>query len=371
MGKQPLLKLDVEQFLSRYWQQAPLLLREALPDFEPPVTADELAGLALEEEIEARIIEHRGDEWLLHHGPFKVADYQRESPWTLLVQAVDHHLPAVAALRHLVDFLPRWRVDDIMVSYAIDGGSVGPHYDHYDVFLLQGEGQRLWRLGQSCDPESPLVAHDSLRILAEFDCRQEYLLNPGDILYLPPGVAHWGIARGECTTFSVGFRAPRINAMVSRWADHLLEQLESDLFYCDPGCEPAVRPGEIRPRDLARARDQLQDTLNRAGGDRWFGELVTEPRYDGGPGQVDIEQLRELLRQGACTVELLPEAKLAWQEEPEGILVFANGHSRLFPHGLRPTLEQLCGKWRLDRPENATIGELLEFLLECETIDAR
>jgi len=251
------LKFDKETFLAQYWQRKPLLIRNAIAGFETPLPADELAGLALEEDIESRIIEYRDNQWRLDHGPFTGKDFHRDTPWTLLVQAVDHVIPAVAELRKLVDFLPQWRVDDVMVSYAVDGGSVGPHYDNYDVFLLQGEGERRWRLGQYCDAGSPLLAHPELRILSEFNCTREYLLGPGDILYVPPGLAHWGVAQGECTTFSIGFRAPRVNDMVSRWADCLLEHLDPELFYSDSHIEPVTRAGEIRPQDLARVRAQV------------------------------------------------------------------------------------------------------------------
>ena len=137
------LNLDREDFLARYWQRKPLLIRQAINNFHPPLSSHQLAGLALEDEVESRIIEPSGNGWTLHHGPFSNADYQRQNPWTLLVQAVDHYIPEVARLRRTVDFIPQWRVDDVMVSYAVDGGSVGPHYDNYDVFLLQGEGERL------------------------------------------------------------------------------------------------------------------------------------------------------------------------------------------------------------------------------------
>ncbi len=363
------LQLDTEQFLARYWQKMPLLLSGALPGFEPPVTADELAGLAMDDNVESRIIEQQQDTWLLHHGPFTESGFQRDNPWTLLVQAVDHYLPDVARLRQLVGFLPSWRVDDVMVSYAVDGGSVGPHYDNYDVFLLQGEGQRLWRLGQRCDADSDLLPHDSLKILREFECQQEFLLGPGDILYVPPGLAHWGIARGECTTFSIGFRAPRLNAMVSRWVDRLLEQLDPELFYRDLHCEPAVRPGEIRPRDLERAMAQLQAALDQAEDNRWFGELVTEPRYDPDPGPGEADAVRARLAAPGATVELLPEAKLAWQEDPAGILVYANGESELFASAVQSDLEALCGDWRLAVQDREGLDELLDFLIERGVID--
>lgn len=364
------LKLDKEAFLAQHWQRKPLLIRHAIPSFRTPLGADELAGLAMEDGVESRIIEHRDGGWWLQHGPFNEADYRRDTPWTLLVQAVDHHVPEVAALRQLVAFLPQWRVDDVMVSYAVDGGSVGPHYDNYDVFLLQGEGTRRWQLGQFCDAGSALLPHEELRILRDFECTEEYLLQPGDILYLPPGLAHWGVAQGECTTFSIGFRAPRINDMVSRWVDSLLEQLDPELFYSDSHIEPASRAGEIRPRDLERVQAQLQAAIDQDSGNHWFGELVTEPRYEPAADDDDLAEARALLTQGPAFVALSPAARLAWQQEADGIVVFGNGSARLFPAAVLPTLVGLCERGQLADGQLAAAlqndpeRELLDHLLE-------
>lgn len=368
------LKLDRKTFLAHHWQREPLFIADAVTAFEPPLTADELAGLALEEAVESRIIEYCDGSWRLHHGPFCEEDFQRENPWTLLVQAVDHHIPEVAELRRLVDFLPQWRVDDVMVSYAVDEGGVGPHYDNYDVFLLQGEGERLWRLGQSCDERSVLLPHDDLRILGEFDCTREYVLGPGDLLYVPPGLAHWGVAQGECTTFSLGFRAPRINDMVSRWADHLLEQLDSELFYSDGDGEPVTRAGEIRPQDLARVRAQVQAALQQETDSHWFGAMVTEPRGECAPDDDDLAEARALLAEGPGFVALSPAARLAWQQERDGIVVFANGESRRFSETVLDCIVTLSESWRLEgemlsrslaRPDPAA---MLDFLLQAGVI---
>lgn len=348
MAKSWQLNLDREHFLARHWQQKPLLISQGIPGFKAPFSRHQMAGLAFEEDVESRIIEHRDEQWMLEHGPFSNSDYQRDSPWTLLLQAVDHYIPEVAELRKLMDFIPQWRVDDIMLSYAVDGGSVGPHYDNYDVFLLQGEGQRLWQLGQFCDETTPLLPHDDLRILSQFECEQEYLLNPGDILYIPPGVAHWGIAQGECTTYSIGFRAPRLNDMVSRWADQLLEQLDSEQFYHDARLEPASRAGEIRPRDIERVVAQVQAALDQESGNHWFGELVTEPRYEPEQDDDDLAEAKALLDDGPEFVALSPAAKIAWQQESDGVIVFANGDSETFPERILSALIPLCEHWRLD-----------------------
>ena len=361
---------DRETFLAQYWQRKPLLIRNAIDAFATPLPADELAGLALEDDIESRIIEYREGQWLLCHGPFVEEDFRRDCPWTLLVQAVDHYVPAVAQLRSLVKFLPSWRLDDVMVSYAVDGGSVGPHYDNYDVFLLQGEGERRWQLGQFCHAGSPLLPHDELRILRDFNCTAEYVLGPGDILYVPPGIAHWGVAQGECTTFSIGFRAPRVNDMVSRWADSLLEQLDPEVFYSDSHTEPVTRAGEIRPRDLERARAQVQAALDTDTDSHWFGALVTEPRYACDTSEDELAGARVLLASGAGAVALAPAARVAWQQEQAGVVVFVNGEVSSFDESVLDCLMALCAGDQLAvsvladhlaRPETAS---LLDYLLE-------
>lgn len=365
------LNLDREQFLARHWQRKPLLIRNAVPGFTPPVSADQLAGLAMEAEIESRIIERRGDNWTLTHGPFSESDFRRQHPWTLLVQAVDQALPEVAALRELVDFLPTWRIDDIMVSYAVDGGSVGPHYDNYDVFLLQGEGRRRWRLGPWCDSDAPLGDHDELRILRDFRAEQDYLLECGDILYVPPRFAHWGVAEGECTTFSIGFRAPRINDMVSHWIDGVLQDMDPEEFYADASREAASRAGEIRPHDIERARMQIDAALDQYEQTSWFGELVTQSQSAHNLEQGEYTALRRRLHSGqAVKVEVIPGTRLAWQQEPDSIRVFANGDHACFEPGVLPLVIRLCQQDCLSLA-GPDAGELsvLEFLLANGALD--
>lgn len=342
------LKLDKEDFLERFWQRDALFIDGAIADFTPPISADELAGLALESEVESRIVEYGDGQWSLHHGPFQDSDFQRNTPWTLLVQAVDHFLPEVAQLQQLVDFIPQWRMDDVMVSYAVDGGGVGPHYDNYDVFLLQGEGERLWKLGQACDESTALLPHDELRLLSDFQCTEEHLLRCGDILYVPPGMAHWGVSRGESTTFSIGFRAPRVSDMISRWADHLLERQSPEVFYRDASSSSATRPGEIAPPDLEQVQKVLAQALQQPLDNHWFGELVTEPRYDLSPADEDISPSTSIINSEAEVIALSLGARLAWQEAHNGIVVFANGVSDVFPPSALPWTMQLCAKGRLE-----------------------
>ncbi|MFK7976810.1 MAG: cupin domain-containing protein [Halioglobus sp.] len=378
------LPLDWAHFLAHHWQRAPLLIPAALPHWAasetvPPIDANTLAGLALEPELESRLIETTDSGWHLLHGPFVATDFERSHPWTLLVQAVDHYLPEVAELKKMFSALPTWRMDDVMVSYATDGGSVGPHYDNYDVFLLQGEGHRRWRLGQRCGPESALIAHEELRILQDFECTEEFLLGPGDMLYVPPGVAHWGVAEGECTTLSIGFRAPSVEDLLSRRIDAQLEVLPQEQFYRDPYASIATRAGEIRDEDIARLNEQLAEHLQRFASAQWFGELVTEPRYD---LAVDTQQVlahAQRLALGANTVALAPEARVAWQALSSGqICVYANGQSRAFSCGVLTPLSTLCSgealgalalEGSVQQSVKNDLPELLSWLLECGCLD--
>lgn len=329
--------LDRREFLEQYWQRQPLLIKSALPNFRSPLSAEELAGLALEPEVDSRIVQQSAEGWLLERGPFGETAFDRSGSWTLLVQSVDHYLEKVASLWQAADFLPGWRRDDIMVSYATDGGSVGPHYDNYDVFLLQGQGQRRWQLGQWCDGDEALLAHDSLRILASFRHSADYLLQPGDILYLPPRLAHWGEAVGESLTYSLGFRAPSLNDMLSRWLDNQLEQLNPEHFYTDPPLPAQPRPGEISAPAAQHALHLLQAQLEKFGQDiHWLGELVTEPRFPLAPSEAG-----KSLSEAEC-VRMEPGAKLAWSESGSSLAVYANGSRLSAKRTFLPLLQALC-----------------------------
>ena len=302
--------ISPEEFLRDYWQKKPLLIRNAVPGFEPPIDGDELAGLALEPEVESRLV--LGSNWQLENGPFTEERFETlpSSHWTLLVQAVDLWVPEVAALLERFSFLPPWRRDDIMVSYAEHGGSVGPHFDYYDVFLLQGAGQRRWQIGQPCNSQSPLIDGTDLKILSEFRATDEWLLNCGDMLYIPPKIAHHGVAIGECTTFSVGFRAPAATEMLDDLATELLSRGLAPSYLTDPPLTPAMANDNIPRAYIAKIRSLLLELLED---DQllaeWFAQYMTEPKY---PMLTDItgEQRR---------------ASIGSADEPGGERHFING----------------------------------------------
>lgn len=339
--------LTAREFLRDYWQKKPLLVRQAFTDFESPIDADELAGLALEEEVESRLVlEHGERPWELRRGPF-TEDTFAELPardWTLLVQAVDQFVPEVAELLEHFRFLPSWRIDDVMISFATPGGSVGPHFDNYDVFLLQGMGKRNWKIGQVCDSDSPLIAHADLRILADFEQSDEWTLEPGDMLYLPPRLAHYGVAEDDCLTYSVGFRAPSAAEVLTHFTDFLSQFLPDEERYSDADAEPVRDPHQIQRDSL----DRLKALLSEHMGDErllltWFGQFMTEPRYPelvSGEELTD-EDLLDSLEQGAILIRN-PSARMAWSEVDDDLLLFASGQSRLLPGHLRELLKLVC-----------------------------
>ena len=273
--------ISAQDFLQQYWQQKPLMVRQALTGYVSPISPDELAGLALEPEVESRLVEGKSRDWSLRHGPFTEQDFLQlpEQDWTLLVQAVDLWVPKVQQLLERFDFLPPWRLDDVMVSFACPGGSVGPHFDQYDVFLLQVEGTRRWQIGGHCDGNTPLKADCPMRVLESFSSQQEWLLEPGDMLYLPPGIAHWGVAESECLTYSIGFRSPSIADLLGDLAVELMAQ-GYDAHYRDPAMSKSLAGPDIAQAFVAQAKQQLWQAIDNDDliGD-WFARFMTAPKY--------------------------------------------------------------------------------------------
>lgn len=280
-------EIPVEVFLAEYWQKKPLFVPAAFNQLAP-LDPNELAGFALEDGIESRLIKESpnpsnafGSRWEITHGPLAEETFSQlpASHWTLLVQAVDQLAPQINRLLHQFRFLPNWRIDDVMVSYAVDGGGVGPHFDYYDVFLLQAAGQRRWRIGDICTHNTPLQQDVDMKLLTSFDTRETYLSSPGDLLYIPPNVSHWGIAQGECMTYSVGFRAPSHAEMLEDFALHVASTLTNDQRFEDAGRMVATHAGELTHTDVAKVRDILLSKLQNTDfiAD-WFARFMTDPK---------------------------------------------------------------------------------------------
>ena len=281
------LPVPAEQFLAEYWQQKPLFCPQAFPDFKPPLTPDELAGLAMEPNAESRMVWQHAGSWQQQGGPFSEDAFHKPDPWTLLVHGVDHWHSGVSALRQTLQVIPSWRFDDIMVSYATDGAGVGPHFDRYDVFLLQGQGQREWRLGAACDDSTPQLQENGLSLIPPFAAEETFFLEPGDALYIPPGIAHWGVAETECLTYSIGFRSPSIADLLGDLAVEMMAQ-GYEAHYRDPAMSQALTGREIDPTFVAQAKQQLWQAIDNDDliGD-WFARFMTAPKY---PELVDMTQ---------------------------------------------------------------------------------
>lgn len=273
-------QVDLKTFLSDYWQKKPLLIKNALPNFISPVSAEELAGLSLEEEVESRIVIQRGaQDYELQNGPFDEDTYQNlpEKNWTLLVQGMDKLIPEVADLLKDFDFIPQWRIDDIMISYATEGGNVGPHFDHYDVFLLQAQGKRRWMLtAQDCD-ESNYIQGVPLRLMEKYTVEEEFIVEAGDILYVPPKWGHHGVGlTDDCMTYSVGYRTYRGIELWDSFGDYLAETDSFKTLYQDPNWHGAST-GQITEGSWQQAKVLLQKALNDdAAMQRWFGRFATQ-----------------------------------------------------------------------------------------------
>lgn len=335
-SKKHFLGMPAAQFLRDHWQKKPLLIRQALPNYQAPMTPEDLAGLACEEGTLSRLVRYdrKQDQWSVKTGPFPEASFPKlpKKDWTLLVQDMDKWDADVRALLDHFDFLPRWRLDDIMISFAAPGGSVGPHVDQYDVFLLQAQGRRRWQIDN--DPNAPrdFRADAELKLLKQFTPSHDWVLEPGDMLYLPPGVPHHGEAMDACLTFSVGMRAPSHAELVSDWADGLLERLPEELRYVDGDLNSPKDTGEIDASTCERVLEIFHQHMPKSREDAaaFFGRFITTYR-----NAVDIappprpatpERIERQLAKGA-RLESHPHARWAWSRDGKDGIVFVQGEA--------------------------------------------
>ena len=342
----PPLGMDPAVFLRDYWHKRPLLIRNAFPRFQTPLMPEDLAGLACEEGVLARLISHdRGSgRWDVRTGPFQEEDFPGlpDHDWTLLVQDVDKWDPDVAALLDQFRFLPRWRIDDVMISFAATGGSVGAHVDHYDVFLLQAHGHRRWQIDASVamgQPAPDLGFQDevAIKLLRRFDPTHDWVLGPGDMLYLPPLVPHHGVAEDPCLTFSVGMRAPSSSELIGDWLDEVLVDADEAVRYHDEDLAVPADPNEIDVAAMNRVVEAL-NAIRMNDPDRlgdWFGRFITTYRAAGEviPGAEPRPRI-ELewdLSHGAM-LHRHPASRLAWRRRhDDGASLYCSGRSLEMP----------------------------------------
>jgi 50S ribosomal protein L16 3-hydroxylase len=327
----PLGQLSEETFLRDYWQKRPLLLRQAFPGFKPELDANDIAGLACDELAESRLIAggFPENDWVLEYGPF---DEQRlrdlpAQRWTLLVQDVEKHYPPLRSLLDAFDFLPNWRIDDLMVSVAAPGGSVGPHTDQYDVFLLQAGGRRRWQIAESFDPS--LQQGTELNVLESFEPEQEWVLEPGDMLYLPPGVAHHGVALDSGMTWSIGLRAPSAADLLQALGEWLAAERGEGPRYADPDLAPPAQRGQLDAGAIERFAQLAASTTGPGVGfTEFLGAFLSRYRLAhepaGPPEPIDGEQLALALAGGA-TLQHNPWTRLLWIGTGSGAALFAAG----------------------------------------------
>jgi 50S ribosomal protein L16 3-hydroxylase len=347
--------LTPEQFMRRHWHKRPLLIRQAVPGIEPLVPRAGLFDLASRDDVESRLIVHQGDGWSLKPGPLprRALPPLSQPGWTVLVQGVDLHVEPVHRLMQQFRFVPQARLDDLMISYATDGGGVGPHFDSYDVFLLQVHGRRRWRIGRLDQPE--LVPDVPLKILSNFVAEEEWVLEPGDMLYLPPRWAHDGVAEGECMTYSIGFRSPRRSELAREVLVRMLEaQEDDDALYRDPKQPAVATPGHI-PLDLqAYASDAVaallrdEDSLHCA-----LGEYLTEPKQNVWFTPGDAGDLHTAVRLDRRT-RMMYDARH----------VFINGESYRASGRDAALMRQLADERRLSAAQVGKLGDDARALLE-------
>ena len=338
---------DIDDFLKNYWQQKPLLIRAAFPEFKSPITPDELAGLACEEDVESRIIleTNTSSKWQLEKGPFAESRFTQlpGSHWTLLIQGLNKLIPEFDDLLHQFNFIPSWRVDDLMASYAAPGGSVGPHTDQYDVFLLQASGRRKWMISEKPFTEDDFIANIPLKILREFAAESEWVLEAGDMLYLPPNVAHYGIGMDDCMTFSIGFRAPSHADMLTSYVDEHITTLFDNQRYRDNALTTNNNPGEISQAAINNIKEILLSQFSEQSNiEDWFGRFITDYLNDHEEIDVDTLSVDEFLEQleQAGRLRRLATVRANYLEANDGVIkLFING-SR-FDYAADPALVKL------------------------------
>ena len=359
--------ISAEQFLAEYWQKKPLLVRNAMPEIAGLLEPQDVMELALDENVTARLIKQKDrdpNQWSVKSSPLLKADFQKMPKlWTLLVQAVDHYSFDLAELWKKFPFIPQWRRDDIMVSYAPQGGSVGKHFDFYDVFLVQGHGHRRWQLGQMCDAETEFVAGQPLKLLPEMEVHFDEVLAPGDLLYVPPGLSHYGVAEDDCLTYSFGFRMPNVSDMMDRVGDKFSENAMLRNPLTDIIRDQISKAGEITSNELEYLKAQIMQQLHHSNVlEDAIMSLMSEPKYPENipeAEEIGTGDLEEVLDQGYGLM-LEPASRLLYTQEDGEVLFWANGEGLCISDAFAPLLQRLADGEVLALDDRFYDADLLE-----------
>ena len=355
--------LSAQQFLDEYWQQKPLLVRQAFPNFQTPISPEEFAGLSCDTDAPSRILAEKGLEtpWQALYGPFDDETFANlpETHWTLLINDVDRYYPELRdEIIEPFRFIPDWRIDDLMISFAVEGGSVGPHTDEYDVFLLQAHGQRHWQIADDAYTDDDLIPNIDLRILKSFDVEQEWVLNPGDMLYLPPNIIHHGVAVNDCMTYSVGFRAPSQQDLLSTYIEECTSQPSVKNRYHDPKRPVQQNAGEIDRDSLDKLTQLLKSGLkdNPQFIDQIIGKYLTDIKGDA-PEQPAV---KETYISGQ-SYQRASISRFAYVIYPDKVNFFANGLSNIYSAKFVKSAKFLCGNYHYEATQLKTYMEEPEF----------
>ncbi|WP_404389568.1 JmjC domain-containing protein [Pseudoalteromonas phenolica] len=352
------------EFLKEYWQKKPLLIKGGFADFEDPIEPEELAGLAMEDDIESRLITNHDNKWESYHGPFEDFSLLTETNSTLLVQAVDHWHPVAAELLEPFRFIPNWRIDDLMISYSTPGGGVGPHLDQYDVFIIQGEGKRHWRVGMPDANLKEFAQNKSLLQVEQFNAIIDEVLEPGDILYIPPGCPHEGYAVENALNYSVGFRAPDTKDFLSNFADYLIDNELGKTRYSDKTLTLRESSGELKNDEV----EQIQNLMLNAIQDkdvikRWLGNYLSQPKHD-----MDLLPLDEPISSDELANYLSSQVinraggvRTFFQNLEDCLLLSVNNESFQLPFNTLSAVKFLTDKTSFDADEIISSLECLEF----------
>jgi 50S ribosomal protein L16 3-hydroxylase len=367
-------ELTEHTFLNKYWQKKPLLIKQGFAKFQDPLDANELAGLAMEESIESRIITNHHDDWKATQGPFDDFSLLTEKNSTLLVQAVDHWHPEAAKLLEPFRFIPNWRIDDLMVSFSTPGGGVGPHLDQYDVFIVQGEGKRHWRVGLADNTLKQFTKSKILLQVEQFNAVIDCILEPGDILYIPPGCPHEGYAVENAINYSIGFRAPNQQDLLSSFADHIIDTESGQTRYSDANLSPRRSKGELTSTEAQSLKTLMQSLLDNDDlFKQWLGNTLSQPKHemDLVPAEdpVTVEEVIDAINSD-LTLERLGGARAIYQINDDNIIVSINGENCLLPTSDLDAIKLLTDYARVQTKDIRKVDKSTPFIqLICTMIN--